>query len=99
MVMLDIILSISYYILKIYALCLVVAGILSFVGASPYNPIVTFFRAITAPPCRILTKRFPGLVLRTENGFIDISPVILILLLGCLMIAIEKLGFYFGISV
>jgi uncharacterized protein YggT (Ycf19 family) len=97
MFILDIVLSILNYVLYVYSLFLVIAGVLSLVGANPYNPIVTFFRAITAPPCRYLVKRFPALLMRTGNGYLDLSPLILILVLGALMIVIQKIAFYLGI--
>lgn len=99
MMIIDIFLNILYYLLHIYAICLVIAGVLSFVGANPYNPIVTFFRVITAPPCRALTQKFPKLVMQTGNGFIDLSPIVLLLILGCLMIIVQKVGFYLGIII
>jgi uncharacterized protein YggT (Ycf19 family) len=99
MLVVDICLTILYYLLNMYAICLIIAGVLSFVGASPMNPIVTFFRVITTPPCRALIRKFPKLLVRTENGFLDLSPIVLLLILGCLMIVIQKIGLYLGIYV
>ena len=78
---------------------MVIAGVLSLVGANPMNPVVTFFRVITTPPCRMLIKKFPKLVVRTGNGFMDLSPIVLILLIACLMIIVQKVGFYLGIYI
>ncbi|MES2615444.1 MAG: YggT family protein [Bdellovibrionota bacterium] len=97
MPLIDIFLTLAHYLLQIYSLCLVVAGVLSFVGANPNNGFVVFFRAITAPPCRMLTQKFPKLIIRTGNGFLDLSPIVLLLILGCLMIIIEKVAFYLKI--
>ena len=99
MILIDIILTIVYYILQIYVICMVIAGVLSLVGANPMNPVVTFFRVITTPPCRMLIKKFPKLVVRTGNGFMDLSPIVLILLIACLMIIVQKVGFYLGIYI
>lgn len=99
MIIFDILLNIIYYVLHIYVFCIIIAGVLSFVGANPYNQIVTFFRIITTPPCKMLVKKYPKLLIRTENGFIDLSPVILLLIIGCLMIIVQKVGFYMGIYI
>lgn len=99
MIIVDIFLTILYYILHIYAICVIIAGVLSFVGANPMNPFVTFFRVITTPPCNALIKKFPKLLVRTGNGFLDLSPVVLLLILGCLMIIVQKVALYMGIYV
>jgi YggT family protein len=99
MIILDIFLNILYYVLHIYAICFVIAGILSFVNASPYNPIVTFFRVVTAPPCRFLVKRYPKLMVRTDSGYMDLSPIVFLLIIGCVLIVIQKIAFYLGIYI
>ena len=99
MIVFDIGLNILYYLLNIYAICLVIAGVLSFVSANPMNPIVTFFRVITAPPCRALTRKYPKLFVRTETGYLDLSPIVLLLIIGCAMIVVQKLAFYLGILI
>jgi len=99
MILLDIFLTIVYYLLQVYALCIVIAGILSLVGANPMNPIVTFFRIITAIPCKKITSKFPKLIMRTGNGFMDLSPIVLLLIVACLMIIVQKIGFYLGIYI
>lgn len=97
MFLIDVVLTIAYYIIHIYAICLVIAAILSFVGANQTNPIVGFFTAITQPPCRALSRKFPKLIMRAGHGYLDLSPIVLLLALGCLMIVIEKLAYYLGI--
>lgn len=99
MFLIDIFLTIVYYILNMYAFCLVIAGVLSLVGANPMNPVVTFFRVITTPPCQYLVRKFPKLLVRTETGYMDLSPIALILVIGCLMIVVQKIGFYLGIMI
>jgi uncharacterized protein YggT (Ycf19 family) len=95
MFFLDTFLSIAYYLIYSYTLCIVISGVLSLVGANPSNPIVGFLNAITNPPCRFLTRHFPRLLVRNNAGYIDLSPVVLILFLGCLMIVIEKIRIYY----
>lgn len=97
MILLDIFLNIVSYLLHIYGFFLVVAAVLSFVGAHPSNPIVVFFRSVTTPPCRYLVRKFPKLIISTENGYIDLSPLVLLLSIGCTIIIIQKIGYYLGI--
>lgn len=98
MLIIEIIFKISYYLLYFYMLCLIITGVLSLVGANPANPIVGFLNALTSPPCRFLTRKFPKLLVRSQHGFFDMSPIVLILIIGCLMIVIQTvanhLGFY-----
>lgn len=75
--------------------CLIAAGICQLLGANPENPIVAFFNAITSPPCRKISSLFPKLIVRTQTGYMDMSPVVLILFLGCVMIVIGKVELYF----
>ena len=98
MILLEIFLKIAYYLLYFYMLCLIVTGILSLVGANPSNPLVGFLNALTSPPCRYITRKFPRLIVRNQQGFYDLSPIVLILAVGCLMIIVQTianhLGFY-----
>jgi uncharacterized protein YggT (Ycf19 family) len=98
MILLEIIFKITYYLLYFYMLCLIITGILSLVGANPSNPLVGFLNALTSPPCRYVTKKFPKLIVRSQQGFYDLSPIVLILVVGCLMIIVQTianhLGFY-----
>lgn len=98
MILLEIIFKIAYYLLYFYMLCLIITGILSLVGANPSNPLVGFLNALTSPPCRYVTRKFPKLIVRNQQGFYDLSPIILILVVGCLMIIVQTvadhLGFY-----
>lgn len=98
MILLEIVCKIAYYLLYFYMLCLILTGILSLVSANPSNPLVGFLNAITSPPCRYLTRKYPKLIVRSHSGFFDLSPIILILIIGCLMIIVQTvanhLGFY-----
>ncbi|BBH53242.1 YggT family protein [Fluviispira sanaruensis] len=96
MLLIEIIFKIAYYLLYFYMLCLVITGVLSLVGANPSNPIVGFLNAITAPPCRALVKKFPKLLVRNQQGYYDLSPMVLILAVGCLMIVIQTVGSSLG---
>lgn len=99
MIFLEILFKISYYLLYFYMLCLIITGILSLVGANPLNPIVGFLNALTSPPCRYLTRKFPKLLVRNQQGYYDLSPIVLILLVGCLMIIIQTVANRFGFYV
>ncbi len=99
MILWEILFKIFYYLLYFYMLCLVFSGVLSLVGANPHNPIVGFLNVLTSPPCRYLTKKFPRLLVKSAQGYYDLSPVVLILAVGCVMIVVQTianhLGFYF----
>ncbi|MBX9837740.1 YggT family protein [Silvanigrella sp.] len=98
MILIEIVFKIAYYLLYFYMLCLIITGILSLVGANPSNPLVGFLNALTSPPCRCITRKFPKLIVRSQHGFYDLSPIVLILIVGCLMIIVQTvanhLGFY-----
>ena len=97
MLLIEIILSILYYLLNFYILCVVIGGVLSLVGANPANPIVVFLNVLTRPPCRALARKFPKLLVRSEQGFLDLSPVVLVLILGCALIVLQKVALHLGI--
>lgn len=78
---------------------LVINGVLSLVSANPANPIVGFLNAITMPPCRYLVRKYPKLLVRNQNGYFDMSPVVLILGIGCLMIVIQTVAAHLGVYV
>lgn len=61
-------------VLTVYIWIVIVRALVSWVGADPYNPIVTFLRRVT-DPVLFQIRRFVPLI-----GPVDISPVVLILL-------------------
>jgi uncharacterized protein YggT (Ycf19 family) len=99
MILIEIFFKIAYYLLYFYMLTLIISGVLSLVGANPLNPIVGFLNAITLPPCRYITRKFPRLLVRSQQGYYDLSPVVLILSIGSLMIVIQTIAAHLGFYV
>jgi len=76
------------WLLKMYSLVVVIAVIVQWVGADPYNPIVQVLRSLTEPMFGWLRRRLPFLVV----GALDLTPVAVILLISFFrMFAIESL--------
>ena len=65
--MLDILLS-------LYMWIIIISALISWVNPDPYNPIVRFLHAVTEPVLRPIRR-----VIGLRTGFIDISPMIVIL--------------------
>jgi YggT family protein len=83
------------YILNLYLFILFANMILSFVQADPYNSIVRTIRAVTDPPCQFLKRKFPGLVVSGGGGSaIDLSPIIVVVVIGVVRILIDHLYVY-----
>lgn len=100
MFVIDLILSLAYYLLSFYVLCLFVRGILNLVGADPNNPITAVLAAISDPPCRWLVRKYPKLIMRNSNGGeYDLSLLVLLLLSGCGLVIIKKVSIYLGFTV
>lgn len=83
------------YILGIYLFVLFAHVILAFVKADPSNSVVRFIAAVCEPPCRYLLNRFPRLMIQGSGGYIDLSPVTLMLGIGCVRILLGYLHDYF----
>lgn len=66
--------SILNILLTLYMWVVIIAAIISWVNPDPYNPIVRLLRAVTEPAFRPIRK-----VIGYRLGFIDISPMIIIL--------------------
>ena len=60
---------------------LVIIGrvIVSWVNADPYNPLVRAINSLAEPPTRFIRR-----YIRTDFGGIDLSPLILLLVIGFL---------------
>jgi YggT family protein len=67
--------QLAHQIINLYILVVIVAVVLSFVSADPYNPIVQFIRQVTEPVFNWLRNKFPMLMV----GNFDLSPLVLIL--------------------
>jgi YggT family protein len=68
-------------IINLYTLIIVVAVLISWVNADPYNPIVRILRQLTEPVFYQVRRLMPRALLRTR---LDFSP--LIVLLGLVII-------------
>lgn len=65
--------------IKLYTWIVIARVILSWVSASPYNPIVRTVYILTEPPLRALRRFIPFIPI--GPSFLDLSPLLLILLL------------------
>lgn len=61
-------------ILEVYQWIIIIAAIISWVNADPYNPIVRFLYSVTDPVLRPIRRIIGG-----RLGPFDISPIIVIL--------------------
>ena len=97
MILIDIILSLLKFLLTIYMLCIVITGILNLIGTNPDNQIFSVLKALIDPPCMALKKKFPKLLVKNQYGdsYYDLSPIILIVIIGCILIIINKVMYYF----
>lgn len=66
-------------IIKIYTWVVIARVFISWVSASPYNPIVRTIYLLTEPPLKKIRRFIP--YLPVGAGYIDLSPLVLILLL------------------
>lgn len=73
-IILNSFLSLVILLLNIYIWIVIIAAIISFVNADPYNPIVQFIRKATEPIFSFLRQKLPFIVV---SG-IDLSPLLLI---------------------
>ncbi len=63
--------------IHLYQIAIIVAVIMSWIQANPYNPIVRFFYRITEPLLDAVRQAFPFLMV----GGLDLSPLVVLLLL------------------
>jgi YggT family protein len=65
----------------LWFMMLVIIGraIISWLNADPYNPIVRFITSLSEPPCRWVRRYLPSVF-----GGIDLSPMIVLLVIGFL---------------
>jgi uncharacterized protein YggT (Ycf19 family) len=87
-VILTMILDILIYIIRIYTFVLLASSLLRLVRADETGGIVRFVHALSDPPAKLLTRRFPKLAIRSGNQIIDLGPIILLVGLGCVIIAL-----------
>lgn len=59
-------------VLELYNLVLIIAVLISWVSADPFNPIVRFLRSVTEPVFGWIRNRLPF----TMVGMLDLSPLV-----------------------
>ena len=64
---------------KIYTWIVIARVFVSWVSASPYNPIVRTIYLLTEPPLKKIRRFIP--YLPVGAGYVDLSPLVLLLLL------------------
>ena len=62
-------------VLDVYTWVVIIAVVLSWVNADPYNPIVQAIRSVTEPVFRWVRRRVPFAVV----GMLDLSPFLVLL--------------------
>lgn len=62
-------------VLEVYSWVVIIAVILSWVNADPYNPIVQAIRSVTEPVFRWVRRNIPFAVV----GMLDLSPLLVLL--------------------
>jgi YggT family protein len=80
-------------IINLYTLIIVVAVLISWVNADPYNPIVRILRQLTEPVFMVVRRRLPRALLRTR---IDISPLIVLIALMLIETVVGSLLYDLG---
>lgn len=65
-------------IINLYTLIIIVAVLISWVNADPYNPIVRILRQLTQPVFLMVRRHLPGAL---KYSRIDISPIIVLIVL------------------
>lgn len=63
-------------VLSAYMWVVIIAALVSWVNPDPYNPIVRFLYSVTEPVLRRVRR-----IIGARMGFIDLSPMIVILLI------------------
>ena len=85
----NILLGIAYIldtVLEVYFWIVLIACVMSWVNASPYNPIVRVLRALTEPVFQKVRRVLPFVY----AAGIDFSPVVVVLLAKFIQIGVVK---------
>ena len=99
MLIITILLTLIYYISFLYAVLIITYGISSLVKVDKKNQFYIVLNLLIAPPCNLLKKRFPSLVIDKADQKIDLSPLVLLVLLGCIMLIIQKIALSYNILI
>lgn len=78
--------------IMIYIWIVIIRVFLPWIGADPYNPVVSFINSITDPPLRLLQRYIPPV------GGVDLSPLALIFALIFVKIFVVKTILQIGYS-
>lgn len=88
------IVQILMYLIRGYTFVLLASAILRLLRADESVGIVRMIHVLSDPPARALTRRFPKLVIRSGYQMVDLGPIVLLVGLGCVLIALENLHRY-----
>jgi uncharacterized protein YggT (Ycf19 family) len=80
------------FLLNTYMILLVIVAVLRMARADESSPLMRAVSVLTDPPANWLRRKFPRLVIRTESGYADLSPFVLLLLAGVVQIFVDSLG-------
>ena len=79
--------------LWLYSLVIMVAVLLSWVSADPFNPIVQALRPMTEPLFALIRRYLPFSVV----GMVDLSPIVAFLVIYLVQTVIVRSLFEFGL--
>lgn len=80
-------------IINIYTLIIIIAALISWVNADPYNPLVRLVRQLTEPVFVLVRRHMPRALMAAR---IDISPIIVLLVLVIIETVVGGLLYDFG---
>jgi len=80
-------------VLWLYSLVVMIAVLVSWVSADPFNPIVQALRSVTEPLFGWIRRRLPFAVV----GMIDLSPLIALVLIQLVQMVIVRSLFEYGV--
>jgi uncharacterized protein YggT (Ycf19 family) len=91
MLILDGLLKSIDFVLNTYLLLIVVTGVLRLARADESSPLMRAFSVLVDPPANWLRRRFPKLVIHSNNQYVDLSPFALLCLVGITQIMIPRI--------
>ena len=79
------------YCLSFALLLLFASAVLRLVGADERNGLVRAVHGVCDPLTRRVSRRFPGLIIRSQGGYLDLSPTVLMLAIGAVKVFLPYL--------
>lgn len=73
-------------VLWLYSIVIMIAVLVTWVSADPFNPVVQFLRSVTEPVFAWIRRRLPFVVV----GMIDLSPLLALLLIQVLQMVVVR---------